>query len=143
MPLRGWIHVLTVHFSQTLWGAQIVYGIAMMLTQNVFLFQYRKIFVGRWQRLINNAMIMVVTLFGLSSIVVFSLQCTPTQEIWDPFYQGEFRCINYSVFWTFAASLNTLTALVVWILPLPVIRSLNLPKRQKYWLMVVFLLGFL
>lgn len=40
------------------------------------------------------------------------------------------------------AAINLVTDFVIFSLPLPVIRSLQLPKRQKVLLMGVFCLGF-
>ena len=39
------------------------------------------------------------------------------------------------------ASINIVTDIFTGVLPLPVLKSLNLPKRQRYVLMAVFALG--
>lgn len=112
----------------------------MMLIQNAFLFQYRSFFIGKWLRRMTVVMVVMVTLFGIASTVTLALQCYPTRGIWDPTYTGA-KCINYRAFWLFSGTFNTITAFVIWIMPMPLIRSLKLPKRQKYWLAIVFLLG--
>lgn len=114
----------------------------MMLTQNVFLFQYRNFLVGLWLRRITTTMIVIVTLFGIASTLALALQCLPTRYIWDPLSPPT-RCINYYAFWYTSAGFNTLTAIIIWILPIPLIKGLHLPKRQKYWIIVVFALGVL
>ncbi|KIW21009.1 hypothetical protein PV08_01588 [Exophiala spinifera] len=129
-------------FLKALWGSTIVYSVAMMLTQNVFLFQYRNFFVGLWLRRITTAMIFIVTLFGIASTLTLAFQCVPTRYIWDPLSPPA-RCINYYFFWYTSAGFNTLTAIIIWLLPIPLIKGLHLPKRQKYWLTVVFALGIL
>ncbi|KAK6384663.1 hypothetical protein LTS17_002226 [Exophiala oligosperma] len=135
---------LSIHeiynFLKALWGSTIVYSIGMMLTQNVFLFQYRNFFVGRWLLRITTTLIVIVTLFGVASTLALALQCVPTRYIWDPLSPPT-RCIKYNVFWYTSAGFNTLTAIIIWILPIPLIKRLHLPKRQKYWLIVVFALG--
>lgn len=87
-------------------------------------------------------MIVIVTLFGIASTVALAIQCLPTRYIWDP-YSPPAKCINYVVFWFFSSLFNTVTSIIVWALPLRVINSLHLPKRQKHWLLAVFALGFL
>ncbi|KAK5265957.1 hypothetical protein LTR99_004856 [Exophiala xenobiotica] len=128
------------NFLKALWGSTIVYSIAMMLTQNVFLFQYRNFFQGLWLRRTTAAMVVLVTLFGIASTLSLAFQCVPMRYIWDPL-SPEARCINYQVFWYISAGFNTLTAIVIWILPIPLIKGLHLPKRQKHWLVMVFALG--
>jgi hypothetical protein len=45
--------------------------------------------------------------------------------------------------WYIMASFNLTTDLVIFLMPLPVIRSLQLPRRQKIMLFAVLGLGFL
>ncbi|KIW59502.1 hypothetical protein, variant [Exophiala xenobiotica] len=111
-----------------------------MSVQNAFLFQYRTIVIRQWQRWIIHTMIAVVTSFAIATTVVAATECLPLRALWQTATRNE-RCINLVAYWMFSASFNTITALVVWMIPIPVIRSLHLPTRQKRWLMLVFLLG--
>ncbi|KAK5380393.1 hypothetical protein LTS13_003250 [Exophiala xenobiotica] len=138
--INGRVAFLLTILHKALWGSTIVYSIAMMLTQNVFLFQYRNFFQGLWLRRTTAAMVVLVTLFGIASTLSLAFQCVPMRYIWDPL-SPEARCINYQVFWYISAGFNTLTAIVIWILPIPLIKGLHLPKRQKHWLVMVFALG--
>jgi hypothetical protein len=140
--INGRVGFLLNILQKALWGSTIVYSIAMMLTQNVFLFQYRNFFQGLWLRRTTAAMGVLVTLFGIASTLTLAFQCVPMRYIWDPL-SPEARCINYQVFWYISAGFNTLTAIVIWILPIPLIKGLHLPKRQKHWLVMVFALGVL
>jgi hypothetical protein len=53
------------------------------------------------------------------------------------------RCIDQIKFELIAAILNIVTDFVIMVLPLPTIWSLQLPKRQKWALSGVFMLGTL
>jgi hypothetical protein len=45
-----------------------------------------------------------------------------------------------ALWFTFAAT-SIVTDLAIWLLPMPVLKSLQLPRKQKYSLMGVFALG--
>ncbi|KAK5267249.1 hypothetical protein LTR99_006436 [Exophiala xenobiotica] len=124
------------------WATKLVYPLAAMSVQNAFLFQYRKLMICRWQRWIIHTMMAIVTGFAIASTVVAATECLPLRAFWHNTSPNE-QCMDFIAYWMFSASFNTITALVVWVIPVPVIRTLHLPTRQKRWLMLVFLLGFL
>ena len=45
------------------------------------------------------------------------------------------------VYWFCNAVFNIITDIVVCVMPLPVLKDLRLPKKQKYSLLLVFALG--
>jgi hypothetical protein len=51
------------------------------------------------------------------------------------------HCINLMAFWFSNASFNILSDIAIIILPIPVLKDLNLPKKQKYGLILVFIMG--
>lgn len=52
-------------------------------------------------------------------------------------------CIDSLTIWYIAAGINITTDFIVFALPIPLINSLQLPRRQKILLIMVFGLGFL
>jgi hypothetical protein len=108
--------------------------------QNTILFQYRGFVVGRWLCLAVDGMIVIVTAFGVASTFINIFAITPLRANWDVDVSAT-KHVDYEVWWLFSAIFNTLTAAVIWLLPIPLIRSLQLPPRQKCWIVVVFLLG--
>ncbi|KAK4123856.1 hypothetical protein N657DRAFT_690511 [Parathielavia appendiculata] len=70
------------------------------------------------------------------------LQCTPVQSNWDPTISSA-HCIDRRVLFISTAAINIATDLLILGLPLWIFSSLQIPKRAKIALLVVFLLGFL
>ena len=80
-----------------------------------------------------------VILYAFASIVATIVQCTPIKRIWDHSVPG--TCINLTAFWYANASANIIGDFLILALPMPVIRSLQLPRRQRLGLVMVFALG--
>lgn len=66
--------------------------------------------------------------------------CTPVPFFWNKDIHGG-HCINLMAFWFSNASFNILSDIAIIILPIPVLKALNLPKKQKYGLILVFIMG--
>jgi hypothetical protein len=66
--------------------------------------------------------------------------CYPVAYFWDKTIEGG-KCMNQFAAWFTNASLNIVTDFAIVILPMPVLKNLNLPTRQKRSLMLVFTLG--
>ncbi len=67
--------------------------------------------------------------------------CVPVEAFWDESITG--YCLPHSLIWFLNANINIATDLSIFLLPIPVIKTLLLPKRQKFGLYIVFGLGFL
>ena len=83
-------------------------------------------FVGAWTIMIS---------------FLLTLICMPVAAFWDDSVEG--RCLDSLTVWYVMASFNLITDVALFILPLPVIHSLQLPRRQKWTLIIVFGLGLL
>jgi len=84
-------------------------------------------------------MLVVIVLFGVSSVITGIFTCTPISYFWNRTIEG--HCINEAAFWFTNAAINIITDIILWAMPLPVLNSLQLPSRQKYGLMIVFAIG--
>ncbi|KAI6776559.1 hypothetical protein HG530_000504 [Fusarium avenaceum] len=69
------------------------------------------------------------------------LICIPVAKFWNATLPG--HCSDALTIWYVMAGFNLVTDIFVFCLPLPVIRSLKLPKRQKAMLLAIFSVGFL
>lgn len=65
--------------------------------------------------------------------------CWPVAAFWG----GEGRCLNQLAIWYVMAGVNIVTDFTIFAIPLPVIKSLQLPTKQKVLLVLVFGLGLL
>lgn len=82
-----------------------------------------------------------VLLYAFASVIATIVQCLPIERIWNKKITGS--CIDLTAFWYANAAANIIGDIAIFILPMPVIRSLNLPRREKFGLTMVFALGFL
>lgn len=86
---------------------------------------------------VNTANIGMMIAVFLTSVV----QCIPIQKIWQPSLEG--ACIDRKILFTTLSSFNILTDILILALPLNIFIGLQIPRRTKIALMLVFLLGFL
>lgn len=86
-------------------------------------------------------MVVVVTLYGAWCIPGSIFLCVPVQYFWNGTSEG--RCMDKQAFWYSNAALNIVTDLVVFIIPLPLIKSLRIHKREKIGLIAVFTVAIL
>lgn len=78
--------------------------------------------------------------WSLSQLLIVIFNCNPINKFWDPTLPG--TCIPNLPFWYINAAGNIVTDVSIFILPLPVLKSLNLERPQKILLMAIFSLGF-
>jgi len=118
----------------------IVYNLGLFIVKDSILYQYLRFFIRKSYRRATWSLIVFITSLGLILIVTSCLSCVPVRFYWDKSIKGG-KCISMGPFWLSSASLNILTDLAVWLLPMPVLKILRLPKKQKLSLIAVFALG--
>lgn len=81
---------------------------------------------------------------GLWMIFSGFLFCVPVKASWslDYEYAAE-HCLRMGPVWYINAALQISTDIVIIILPLPLVAKLQLPRRQKVGIMLVFGIGIL
>ncbi|KAM0496726.1 hypothetical protein ACHAP8_007308 [Fusarium lateritium] len=112
----------------------------MCLVKIGILLQYRRVFAIQ--------AIQLITFYGTALMVAWTvviaflniLICVPVAKFWDHELPG--RCLDPLLIWYIMAGFNLATDITIFCLPLPVIKSLNLPRKQKMMLFAIFSLGF-
>lgn len=130
-----------VPYMKSFYSSIVVYNVAVCLTKMSILLQYRRLFANRTMQ--------IATLLGLGFLaawtvvlaLLLTLVCIPVAAFWDRSIEG--RCLDAPTIWYIMAGVNLVTDFGTLIMPMPVIKSLQLPRRQKMMLMGVFCLGFL
>ncbi|KAH8656277.1 hypothetical protein BGZ61DRAFT_466937 [Ilyonectria robusta] len=117
----------------------VFYNVAMGAIKTTFLLQYYRVFARPMVRNVIIGAGVVIGGWSTSQIFLAIFACTPVSAFWT----GEGTCIDNLPAWYVNATGNIITDLIVLILPLPVIKNLNLASRQKIILLGVFCLGFL
>jgi hypothetical protein len=69
-----------------------------------------------------------------------ALLCSPVSKYWEPWVVG--NCYySPQVYWESTAALNIALDWAVFLVPIPMVAKLNLPKAQMIGLLLVFMLG--
>ncbi|KAK6510253.1 hypothetical protein TWF481_004970 [Arthrobotrys musiformis] len=123
-----------------LFASIVAYNFSLTLTKTAILLQYLRIFNSKVFRVAAYVMMFIVFGYATEAILTAVFNCVPVEAFWtgDP----TAKCIPREALWFANAGLNIFTDFSIAILPLPVIIKLNMPKRQKIPLMMIFALGF-
>ncbi|KAF2219703.1 hypothetical protein BDZ85DRAFT_183704, partial [Elsinoe ampelina] len=139
-------HIHTLSLTQltgiykSLYYSLSFYQAGLVLNKVSILCQYYRIFPGKNIRLAIWIMAVLTAIYGFWSIFGNIFICTPIPYFWNRGIPGG-KCINTTAFWFANAGMNILTDILVFVLPMPALKKLQLPKKQKVGLMLVFALG--
>lgn len=127
--------------SQAFYSSIVVYNVAVCLTKISIVLQYRRIFIQTFLRHITLGFLILLSAWGITLSVMLPLVCTPVESFWNRAVPG--RCMNFKTVWYVMAGVNVATDFALFIMPIPVVSSLQLPRRQKLMLLAIFGLGVL
>jgi hypothetical protein len=85
--------------------------------------------------------LVIVIIHGVWLLFSSIFGCLPIASYWNNTLSG--KCLPSAASWVVTYSVNIVTNVVIFLLPLPVIGTLNLPRRQKIGVFFVFALGSL
>ncbi|PNS15710.1 hypothetical protein CAC42_4162 [Sphaceloma murrayae] len=124
---------------QAFWASIWIYHLGLFFTKAALLLQYLRIFTQPWFRKTAWAIFGFVCLSSCWTIFGSIFSCIPVASFWDARVKG--TCLPHAVTWYFNAGLNVFTDLLIIVLPMPVLKNLNMPFKQRMALMGVFALG--
>ncbi|KAM0270674.1 hypothetical protein ACHAQH_009329 [Verticillium albo-atrum] len=127
-------------YMKAFYSSIIVYNLSMCLVKISILLQYRRIFALRMMQRITFYAIAFMAAWSITFFFLLTLICIPVAKFWDHAMPG--RCLDSLTIWYVMAGFNLVSDFAIFALPLPVVRSLQLPKKQKVMLFAVFGLGF-
>lgn len=132
----------TAGLWQALWASIWTYNIAITFTKASILVSYMRIFVGRWTQLTCKWLLIFVCINGAWEIGSSFFACLPISRAWtSPNLYGDHQCLNRWLIWFINAAVDMITTLITTLIPMPSVRSLNMPRSQKMGLILVFALG--
>ena len=103
---------------------------------------YLEVFKTSVIRKLTWAAVVVVAIYSVWIVVSSIVACVPVHAYWDDTVPDAW-CFPRMPKWMADAAFNIVSDLVIFCLPMPVVRSMTLPRRQKVWLYCIFGLGFL
>jgi hypothetical protein len=121
----------------------LVVNLSLVLTKIAVLLLFLDIFPTAWPRRATYILITLTSLFGVWAVVTNIFLCIPIDSFWKPDLPDR-KCFGIRKEKPLAdAAGSFILDAAIFCLPLPVVRPLTLPWRQKAWLYFVFALGFL
>ncbi|KAF2877246.1 hypothetical protein BDV95DRAFT_468720, partial [Massariosphaeria phaeospora] len=117
------------------------YCASIGLTKIAILVQYQRVFPTRKFQIWCWSFIAIIVAYTMASVLACIFVCWPVQKYWKPEIEG--KCINTFASWFANAAINIVTDFMIIILPMPVVRNLQLAKRQKMLLLGVFAFGII
>ncbi|KAH7116385.1 hypothetical protein EDB81DRAFT_892544 [Dactylonectria macrodidyma] len=128
-------------YTKVMLSQGLIYGLCQMFIKLSYLSLYLRIAPHKTYRLALYVSMALVFAFGIATSVVSMLLCLPFEKLWQPDIPG--HCIDVNTFYMFSTATNIVFDIAIYIMPLHILWSLNLPKRQRLGLVLVFALGFL
>lgn len=128
--------------QQSAYAFSVLYNPALMATKTSILIFYlslsetQKIF--RWATI---STLVVVNVGGLALTILNIVQCRPISAAWMYPVPATAHCTNIVTIYLSSAPLNIITDLAILFLPMPILTSMRLPKKQKIILVITFGFG--
>ncbi|KAH7122366.1 hypothetical protein B0J11DRAFT_569185 [Dendryphion nanum] len=129
-----------VDSQKAFWASIWMYNLSLSTTKASILLLYLRIFQIRKFRIVCGTMLGFVGLYGLWTFVGSIFLCFPINFFWDKTVQGG-KCLDQQVIWFTNSTVNIVQDVLILLLPMPVLRKLEIPTAQKKALMLVFALG--
>jgi hypothetical protein len=128
-------------YMKTFYASIVIYNFATPLVKTSILLQYKRIFVSPTvQRVCKFALVFMI-LMAISFPLTLALSCIPVPRFWDSTIPG--TCIDQNKADPIMGAFNILSDIFLLILPMPLVKSLQLPRKQRMMLYGVFGLSIL
>ncbi|KAJ5060061.1 major facilitator superfamily domain-containing protein [Bipolaris maydis] len=128
--------------KESSYAFSVLYNPALMATKTSILLFY--LTLSKTQKLFRRATIatlVVVNVGGLALTILNILQCRPVGAAWASRVPTTAHCTNIVTIYLSSAPLNIITDLAILFLPMPILTSMRLPKKQKIILVITFGFG--
>ena len=137
LPFAG----ATTQLCQIVWLSSVFYNACLGFIKTSVLALYMRLGNPTLRR---RAMFMAVVVGcqATANVMTCLFQCSPVKKAWDlTVITG--HCVNIDAFYLANAALNILTDFLTYILPIDLVRHLQIPTKQKFGLGVMLGLGLL
>jgi hypothetical protein len=125
---------------QLIFVSALGYHVTIMVLKSTFLLQFRRVFpLPAFQRLCNIFLVFLAV-WTVAGIVGGATICLPLN--WDP-REPTWTFEKRFWFWTGYGIVHVITDILIFLMPLPLLKTLPLPPLYKMVLIGVFCLGFL
>lgn len=120
----------------------VLYNPALMATKTSILVFYltlaKMMKAFKWSAV---GLLVVVNVAGLALSLLNFFQCTPLSALFLQPHPADSQCVDIVTLYLSSAPLNIATDLCILLLPMPVLKSMRLPRKQKIILYITFGFG--
>ncbi|PVH98966.1 hypothetical protein DM02DRAFT_595228 [Periconia macrospinosa] len=117
----------------------VFYGISIMLAKVSILVLFLRYLPQRYKRAIH-AIIASVVMYSLISSFHWVFDCQPLEKFWD-LNISRGSCIDWSKFHIFSGVMNTTTDIIILLLPIFMLRKVQLYKWERVGLILAMMTG--
>ncbi|KAL3464054.1 hypothetical protein BJX64DRAFT_102243 [Aspergillus heterothallicus] len=121
------------------WASVPIYQASLITTKASILLQYKRVFSTPRMRLACYCLLGFLGVWGTWTFVSAWLNCVPVAQFWNDTLEG--YCLDKKALWFSNSAIHIFTDILLLLFPMPVLKKLQLPSRQKFALMGIFALG--
>lgn len=129
-------------FRKVLWIMVIAYNIGMSSCKTSAVLQFLRFIRLGHMRTLCWGLFAFLTAFGLAALLAGIFSCMPIAYSWDKSIPGG-HCRSHELLWLLAAGVVIIADIICVMIPIVTFKDLRLPRRQKFALIFVFMLGAL
>lgn len=129
--------------QQDFYFSTLCYQLTLYLIKCTLIVQYLRIFgMSRGTRIACWVALVFLTLFSGALLMAGIFACWPIYAFWDVTYPGRVgACVALNPMWYAHSGLSIFTDVVIFVIPLPLVRSLRLSMAEKTATLVLFGFG--
>ncbi|KAM0282352.1 hypothetical protein ACHAQH_003031 [Verticillium albo-atrum] len=125
---------------QLFYAVQMLYILIQVFAKMSILLFFSRIFQVRWFLITVRAFIAFLIVHGLLFVLLVAFQCMPVSSVWDR-SNNDRTCINMTAVGYAGAAFSIIEDLVIMALPVPELLKLQLTRKKKIALAIIFALG--
>ncbi|AEO69854.1 uncharacterized protein THITE_14746, partial [Thermothielavioides terrestris NRRL 8126] len=127
----------SIGWARAAWYGILFYNLSLCFSKIAILLLYIHLFAFKWARRAGQVLLGIVVLTSVYMALVAFTACIPLQSYWDPSVPKKY-CQPQSVWWS-STGMHMVTDFLIFLLPMPVVWTIHLPRRQKLILSVCFI----
>ncbi|KAI0869645.1 hypothetical protein GGS24DRAFT_147074 [Hypoxylon argillaceum] len=133
---------LLTNLSKILLAVSTWYAATESLAKLAVCLFYKQVFIQRWVHWVVNITILALILTSVIGILIDLLACTPFSAHWGSAAEQAQHCrLDDMALSIWAPFSNTITDVVLLVIPIPILWHLNAPLRLRVSVILTFLLG--
>lgn len=128
-----------ISYMKAFLTSTVVYSVSMYLIKISIILQYCRIFKDtRFYRFYFAVMVVLAVWTVVMSFCLIFI-CVPVRKFWDTDAPG--KCMNFMALWLSVAVINMITDITCFLIPIPPLLQLQMPRNHKILLAGIFALA--